>query len=68
MATTARAFMAGFMAAMKIYNAAHNQEMAERLTSAPEGKKNALPPAGDRALENYLAIPTFIRQGRTIGG
>lgn len=68
MATTARAFMAGFMAAMKIYDAANNREMANQLAPAAEGKKNALPPAGDRALENYLAIPTFIRQGRAIGG
>lgn len=68
MATTARAFMAGFMAAMRIYDTAHTREMADRLDPAAEDKKNALPAAGGRALENYLSIPTFIRQGRMIRG
>jgi len=68
MATTERAFMAGFMAALKMYETEDWQEVEQRPGRSarphPGPEQERL---GTRALESYLAIPTFIRRGRVIG-
>ncbi len=69
MATTQRAFIAGFMAATRLYETEPQQATAQE--STPRPKRQAPRPEtvrqGGRALESYLTIPTFIRQGRAIG-
>lgn len=64
MASREQQFMAGFMAASRILTTLAEQDRAR----AKEKGEEVLPTVGRQvnALENYLAIPTFIRQGRTI--
>lgn len=68
MATATRAFVAGFLAAMRMCEAKNNKELTfGRPTTQKSGKITTLPPTNNRTLETYLAVPTFIRQGRAIG-
>jgi len=68
MATATRAFVAGFLAAMRMYETRNMKESSTRnQIKMAKGKSSSLPPANDKALEIYLAVPTFIRQGRAIG-
>ncbi len=64
MASSEHGFMAGFMAASRILAATGD---AERPT-VKQGCAMVTPTHRQqaRALENYLAIPTYIRQGRSI--
>jgi len=67
MATATRAFVAGFLAAMRMCEAGNKTELKGRLATKKEARKlPSLPPTNNRALETYLAVPTFIRQGRAI--
>ena len=66
MATATRAFVAGFLAAMKMCEAKNKADLKGRIVTKKERKLPSLPPTNDRALETYLAVPTFIRQGRNI--
>ncbi|MFC1513250.1 hypothetical protein ACFL5J_02255 [Thermodesulfobacteriota bacterium] len=66
MATATRAFVAGFLAALKMYEAGNTKKIKNSRPLTPQ--RRTLPPMSDRAMESYLAIPTFIRQGRLIKG
>ncbi|MDH3393544.1 MAG: hypothetical protein OEL66_06020 [Desulfobulbaceae bacterium] len=64
MANREQGYMAGFMAASRILTTAGSADRPtvrqEREVVVPSPRQLA------QALENYLAIPTFIRKGRTI--
>jgi len=64
MASREQGFMAGFLAASRILTTVGD---AHRLVAKAECEVVLPTPRQQaRALENYLAIPTFIRQGRHI--
>lgn len=64
MASREQGFMAGFMAASRILT---TNGGGEQPAGKPQGGIVVPTPRQQaRALERYLAIPTFIRQGRTV--
>ena len=64
MASREQGFMAGFMAASRILTTVGSEDQSS--SKRQPGDELPTPRQQASALENYLAIPTFIRQGRNI--